>query len=232
MIVPRFTQDRCVILSDSGVESLLACAMAHEQQQLSGSDSSILLPAWWESTQEIDLMISVIDRAVVRQAGVYALDIYPEASVYPIEGDPLFEHSLGAMQSDMLLRAAHIALRSGIRRVVWPIRAMRPEMKVEMDTLIEQVATSVDRALLAARLASLDADEHSAVEVIIETPFVDLTNGQVSDLASDLAIPLETCWWQHGQNLPSAQERFAYWSSMSLRSPAQVEPKPRPQTHA
>ncbi len=234
MIVPRFPQDRCVIISDSSVESLLACAMGSEQQQLSGNQSSesrasVLLPGWWEWTEEIDLMISAVDPAVVRQAGVYGLDVFSGQSVYPPDdAQMLSECSVGSIQSRMLLEAAQIALRAGIRRVVWPIRVMRPEMDqmdVQMETLVDQIAQAIDRAVLAARLASLDASDGTAVDVVIETPFVDLSNAQMLDLAGDLAIPVETCWWHSGRTLPNAQERFAYWSKLSLRSGGQVEPK-------
>lgn len=229
MIVPRFTQDRCVIISDGGVESLLACAMAHEQQQLSGSDSSeasVLLPGWWEWTEEIDLMISAVDPAVVRQAGVYGLDIFPNQSVYPPDDHRvLSECSIGSIQSRILVEAAQTALRAGIRKVVWPIRLMRPESDQGVDQLVEQIGITIDRAILASRLASLDADEGTGVDVVIETPFVDLSNAQLADLASDLAIPLETCWWHNGRTLPNAQERYEYWSRVSLKAPSQIETK-------
>ena len=236
MIVPRFTQEQCVILSDSGVESLLACAMAKEQQQLSGADSigaSVLLPAWWEWTQEIDLMISAVDPAVVRQAGMYGLDVFPDQSVYPPDDHRLLaECSLGSIQSRILLEAAQIAMRAGIRKVIWPVRVLRPESSRSVQELVDEIGIAVDRAILAARLASLDANEGTAVDVIIETPFVDLSNEQMADFAGDLAIPLETCWWHGARTLPNAQERFAYWTQMSLRSSTQIESKPNTQSFA
>ncbi len=226
MIVPRFTQDRCVIISDGGVESLIACAMASEQQQLSNTEPSMLLPGWWEWTDEIDLMISAIDPAVVRQASVYGINIFQNHSVYPPDDQQLLaDSSIGSIQSRILLEAAQIAIRSGIRKVVWPIRVMRPETRVGMDQLIDTIGNTVDRAILASRLASLDADQDTAVDVTIETPFVDLSNEQMLDLASDLAVPVEACWWHAARELPNAQERIAYWSKMTLRSPGTIEPK-------
>ncbi|MDF1809736.1 MAG: hypothetical protein P1U42_08580 [Phycisphaerales bacterium] len=228
MIVPRFPQDRCVILSDGGVESLLACAMAHEQQQLANHQSSIILPSWWEWTQEIDMMISAVDPAIVQQAGTYGLDVFPHDAVYPPDDEiALSQSRLGAIQSRILLEAAQIALRAGIRRVVWPIRIMRPEMNIGMDSVVDEIANTIDRAVLASRLASVDANEASAVEVVIETPFVDLSNGQALDLVRDMSIPLDTCWWYGARSLPNAQDRFEYWSRMSLRSSSQLEHKPR-----
>ena len=231
MIVPRFTQEQCVIISDSGAESLLACAMASEQQQLSAQPASVILPAWWECTPEIDLMISAVDPAIVRQAGVYGLDIFPNQSVFPADDtQSLNASTIGSIQSLMLLQAAQVALAAGIRRVVWPIRVMRPETTETISQLVEQIGITVDRAILASRLASLDTTESSAVEVIIETPFVDLSNEQMLDLAADLAIPLETCWWQGGRTLPNAQERLVFWSQLTTRSSSMLEPKVNTQT--
>lgn len=229
MIVPRFTQEQCVIISDGSVESLMACAMASEQQQISGNERSVLLPGWWEGTQEIDLMISAVDPAVVRQASVYGLEVFPQQAVYPPEisqssaNDELC--SVGPIQSQILLEASSIAMQSGIRRVVWPIRVIRPESTAQMDRFVDQIAIAVDRAVLASRLASLDANSSSAVDVVIETPFVDLSNDQMWDLAGDMALPIETCWWHDGRTLPNGQERYAYWSRLNMRSQAQIEAK-------
>jgi len=207
--------------------------MASEQQQLSGNEPSIILPTWWEWTQEVDLMISAADPAIVRQSIAYGLNIFPEQSVYPPDDErALRECSIGSIQSRILLEAAQIALRAGIRRVVWPVRVMRPEMDLNIDHLLDEIAITVDRALLSARLGSLDASESTGVDVVIETPFVDLSNEQMVDLVGDLALPIDTCWWHDGRTLPHAQERYAFWAKMRLRSQGQIELKPRPKTHA
>lgn len=239
MIVPRFTQDQCVILSDGGVESLLACAMASEQQQLAGlanaaqSNASVLLPAWWEWMQEIDLMISAVDPAIMRQASVYGLTVHPEQSVYPPDDHRLLsESSMSAIQSRMLLEAAQIAMKLGIRKVIWPIRLVRPESSQSIDEMVDKIGRTIDRATLASRLASLDTDHTTAVDVVIETPFVDLSNEQVADLAGDMAIPIETCWWNDARTLPNAQERFVFWSQIARQSSAQIESKPQSTTRS
>lgn len=234
MIVPRFPQDRCVIISDSGAESLLACAMASEQQQISGAEPSILLPGWWGPTDEMDLLITAIDPAIVRQAGVYSLDVYPTQAVYPPDeiDEDTAPRPLGVLRSRMLLEAASIAMRSGIKRVVWPLRIMQPARQEAMSELIDEIANEIDRALLAARLATLDADDSTAVEVVIETPFVDLSNEQAADLALDMALPLESCWFASGKSLPGAREAREFWGAVSARAGVQVETKPAARTHA
>lgn len=235
MIVPRFPQDRCVILTDAGIESLLACAMASEQQQIAAADPSILLPAcWsWDGHDEIDLLISAIDPAIIQQAGLFGLDIFPDQALYP--PDDIALHTVaerGLLQSRMLLEAAHLALRSGIRRVVWPVRAMHPGRTETMTQMVDEIATLIDRALLASRLVSLDASPDTAVEVVIETPFVDLSNEQIAEMALDIAAPIDACWWHNARSLERAQAEQRFWSSpLSTLSPL-PEPKPTPRTHA
>ncbi len=233
MIVPRFPQDRCVILTDSGIESLLACAMAAEQQQLAASEPSAVLPAWWEEGEEIDLILSAVDPAIVQQAQVHGLDIFPDQAVYPPEDfEPRTAPERGLLQSRMLLEAAHLALRAGVRRVVWPVRVASPDRAQQVQELVDEIAAAADRALLASRLASLDATPQTAVEVVIETPFVDLSNAQIAELARDMALPLETCWWHDARSLPGAERQRQFWSSAIARSGAQLEPKGEQRTHA
>jgi len=227
MIVPRFPQDRCVILADAGVETLLACAMAAEQQQLAASNAPVLLPAWWGPGEELDMIISAVDPAIAAQASAYGLDIFPEQAVYPPEDfEPAGPEDQGLMHSRMLLEAAHLAMKWGIRRVVWPVRAQSVKNPRPVSDLTDEIATLIDRALLASRLASLDATTDTAVDVVIETPFVDLSNEQIAELVLDLAPPLETCWWHDARSLPGADAQRAHWGSIAARWGLQIENKP------
>ncbi len=234
MIVPRFTQERCLILADGSMESMLACAMANEQQHLQGQANaanvagSMVLASWWEWLDEVDLMISAVDPAVMRQSEIYQLDLYPNRSAYPPEDiESARAQSVGSVQSRILLEAAQLALNSGIRKVIWPVRIQRPESEFEVEHAIDLIGTAVDRALLASRLASLDADIDSAVDVVIETPFVDLSNNQMADLAQDLSLSIDSTWWHSARTLPLAQSRQAFWASKLKRSSAIQEPKPQ-----
>lgn len=103
---------------------------------------------------------------------------------------PVSEHD---RQDRMLVAAAHAAMSLGCSRLVWPIQfgGHSTDAWPELDS----VAIAVDRAVLVARLAGLAASEHGLLELSIETPFVDLTDEQIADLAVDLAIPAELCWW-------------------------------------
>jgi len=229
MLSPRFPQDPCLILSDSGVESLLACALASEQQQLSAGSASMLLAAWWgQDDVDLDLLISAIEPALIHQASTYGLRTDPQRALFP----PDEPTAMGLLHTRLLTEAASIALLSGFRRVVWPVRAAsftHTDGRSQED-LIELIGTMIDRALLVSRLVSLDATPDTAVEVVIETPFVDLTDEQLYDLSEDLSIPIETCWWHSARTLPAAQRIAQRWASIPTRSSLQIEPKPGSQT--
>lgn len=228
MIVPRFTQDRCLILTDSDVESLLATAMASEQQAISGHESSMLVPAWWgRYDEDLDLLISAVDPAIIDQAGAFALITNPTCAFYPHEDEPYSDHTAAQMQTRLLTEAAYLALSLGIKRVVWPVRI--PE---DAQDRIDTIGTAIDRAMLVSRTVSLDATPDTAHEVTIETPFIDLDERQTHELARDMALPIETCWWSKAKTLPAAQDRRTRWHEQSTRSALQIEPKPGSQAPA
>ena len=228
MLVPRFTQERCLILTDADVESLLASAMAAEQQSISTSDPSKLIPAWWGTTDEdIDLLISAIDPAATHQATIFALAIDPQRALYPPEDETVSEPDLGQLQTRLLTEAAYLAMNSGLRKVVWPIRI--PD---DHPDRIGAIGAAIDRAMLVARIVSLDATHESAPEVSIDTPFIDLTVEQISELARDMNLPIETCWWQSPSNAQIAGRCRARWAGIDKRSATQLEPKPGAQTPA
>ncbi len=225
MIVPRFTQDRCLILTDTDIESLLAAAMASEQQALTGANPSILVPAWWtQASDDLDLIISAIDPAVIDQAGTFALNAEPSRAFYPPDDEPSTQ---GQLETRLLTEAAYLALNSGIKRVVWPIR-----IPADHPDRVAAIGTAIDRAMLVARLVSLDASTETAAEVHIDTPFIDLNDQQIFELAQDMALPIETCWWSKARTLPQAQRRREQWNEISTRTSLQIEPKPGAQAHA
>lgn len=223
MLVPRFTQERCLILSDTDAESLLAAAMASEQQAISSNEPSLLVPAWWQSDQgmELDLVISAIEPALKQQGTVYALMTHDAQAFYPPEEEPCTGLALHAHQTRLLTDAAYFAMQLGFRRLVWPIRI--PE---DHPDRISAIGTAIDRAMLVSRLVSLDATTETAPGIQIETPFVDLSDAQMLDLVADLALPLETCWWANARTLPYAQQRAQSWNQPDTRNATQLEPKP------
>ncbi len=222
MIVPRFTQEQCLILTDADAESLLATAMASEQQSISSTDPSMLIPAWWGANDtDLDLVLSALEPAARKHADIFGLQVLAEHAIYPPESSDPSPISLHANQTRMLFDAAYLAIQLGLKRLVWPVR-----IPMNHPDRIKGIGDALDRAMLVSRLVSIDADESTAPEIIIETPFIDLTDAQIADLAMDLAIPLESCWWASAQDLPLAQSCANAWQGMNALRSSMLEPKP------
>lgn len=208
MQIPRFPDDPCLLISDAGLGSLVLAAMASEQ---SCKDLTRIYPAWWTSQTDMDIRIPAIDRAIQMQGDLLSLQVIADHAGYPEDATPRSaQSSIGTHQTRMLLDAATLAMQLGLKRVVWPIRAIGPSRSENSEELIYHIGVAIDRALLTARLATLDAQEHGGVEVTIETPIVDLTNHELSDLAADLNVPINACWWTD-TSLPDAAEHFNCW---------------------
>lgn len=98
----------------------------------------------------------------------------------------------------MLLAAGEEAARHGIGRVVWPVQFAG----TDATTRLTQVGGAFDRALLAARLLSVDTRQTSGLSVLIHTPLAELTDTQLLDLAADMDAPVGTAWWCENQTQP------------------------------
>jgi hypothetical protein len=104
----------------------------------------------------------------------------------------------GAKTTAMLLSAAIEAASFGFSRVIWPVHAGAAK-----DINTDNLADICDRALLAGQLIGLDLARagNSAANtplvrgVRIETPYADLTDAELMDLALDMDVPLHACWW-------------------------------------
>ncbi len=213
MQIPRYPNERCLLITDAGLGSLVLAAMASEQPNTPDQQRSTLYPAWWTSQSDMDLRIPAIDRAVQMQADLLSLTMIRDHAGYP--EDTSKPASLGVHQTRMLLDAATLAIELGIKRVVWPIMAITPTDPDDLSNKLDDIATAIDRALLTARLATLDAHAHGGVEVVIETPLIDLTNKQLSDLAADLNVPINSCWWTD-TTLPDAQAHATCWTNQPV----------------
>tara|TARA_R110002096_G_scaffold173781_7_gene348832 strand:+ start:236081 stop:236788 length:708 start_codon:yes stop_codon:yes gene_type:complete len=213
MQIPRHPNEPCLLITDAGLASLVLTAMASEQPAADNKQRTTLYPAWWTSQTDMDLRIPAIDRAVEMQADLLSLTVIRDHAGYPEEAPSRGQQSsLGVHQTRMLLDAATLAIQLGIKRVLWPIQI---DQSADPTESLNLIATAIDRAILAARLATLDAQSQGGIEVTIETPLVDLTNQQLSDLAADLNIPLTTCWWTD-TTLPDAQEQYNRWAGQPV----------------
>lgn len=139
--------------------------------------------------------------AVRVQADIFGIEV--------LQRDWLGSDGSGAGQSRALLAAAQTAAELGIRRVLWAVQY--PLIGAEPD--LDRIAATVDRCLLVSRLVSLDLWDHpspSVPEVRVETPLVDLSDGQLADLALDLGAPIMSAWWMAGVGEPSQREQHRW----------------------
>lgn len=101
--------------------------------------------------------------------------------------------SEGLRTTAMLVSALVEAASLGIGRVIWPAHAGAAE-KLDADRL----ADTCDRALLAAQLVSIDLGRGTPLAesgLVVQTPYADLNDTQLLELALDLDAPLNACWW-------------------------------------
>jgi hypothetical protein len=113
----------------------------------------------------------------------------------------------GGGVSQGLLAAAYVAAAHRCDRVVWPVQSPAP-VSGEDDVDLDRIAADVDRALLVSRLVALDADEHGRPGLRIETPYVDLSDRQLAELAFDMDVPVHLCWWWEGESGAAERERW------------------------
>lgn len=103
----------------------------------------------------------------------------------------------GLAASAMLMAAGADAMvrgSGGAERVIWPVQcagAFGDEQRVT------QQAAATSRALLAARLLSVDAKENGGAGggILIDTPVLDLTDNELLELAADIDAPVGLARW-------------------------------------
>lgn len=139
--------------------------------------------------------------AALRQAEAYGLAVLDPGPHPGVAG-------VGALSGE-LLAAAQAARDARLDAVVWPVHA-GPGPEPDLDALAE----AVDRALLVSGLASLGRWSRS-VEVL--TPYVDLIDEQIADLALDMDLPVWTCWWWGDAPGPEAARERDRWMPVLAR---------------
>jgi hypothetical protein len=173
---------RTLIIANGGLLSLLAMAAAREAVLAAALPDALrpvaLLPHLQGPTAEARRA------AALRHADLYDLELVES----PVPGQA--SAAVGESQTHLLTHAAYLAASRGLACVVWPVRAGSGD-----DIDLHHAAKACDRAVLIARLVALDADEHGVVSIRVETPFLDLADRQIADVAIDLAVPARECWW-------------------------------------
>lgn len=218
------TRGKAIVLTDGGLPSLLVSAMEAERGLRDGGGGGLLLPACAYGRTEAPRR-----EAIISQGRFFGLPLAEPVVPPPSLGDgpPGYEHT------QTLVSALYTALTSRCTRVVWPIQFHHDDETLADD--LDRIGAAADRALLIARLAMLDAPTEAGEELIIETPLIDLTEAQITDLVVDLDAPVYLTWWwrpsadSHTESL-ALTEREAWIPA--LERVGWVNAGPAPQTLA
>lgn len=175
-----------LVLMDGSLPSLVAAAMAREGRldRESGSDG---LLAWLVGSERM------LACAVTQAEGLGFRVV--------ARSDPSDEMSVERTSGIVLLASAIAGARLGCGSVVWAAHCASAGSEIEVD--IDRVAEAIDRATLVGRLASLEA----RAEIEVQSPFIDLSDSQIADLAVDMGVEPSACWWATGDGVAMAERR-------------------------
>ncbi len=190
-----------LILHDGGPLALLAVAITREAAALAGGANPGQPPA---------RVAAIMFPSVVRSQA--SMQRHCEAmGIDVLEITPLALSTLPPVSREAheLLHAATFAAFQRFERVIWPVSAAIGD---HLD--LDRISAIVDRALLISRLVALDSRDHGTPGIRIETPYADFTDRQVADLAADMELPVEACWWWGHDDPEAAQERERWMSAM------------------
>lgn len=195
-----------LIIADGGLSSLLACwthGVAAFEDAPTIAAAATRPGAVWMPPDDLPARARR-ERCTQRQAqmcGFGALHTGAALTVPP-------GASAGMAQTVLLQNACDQAARLGLVRVIWPIS--RPGMG---EAALDWLADLTDRAMLVGQLASIDLPRVLSETarplaptggsggggaggiVRIETPYADLDDAQIMDLALDMDAPLGVAWW-------------------------------------
>lgn len=122
-------------------------------------------------------------RSVQRQAEIFGVE---QVTIAPPLYQPESALSLepqGMAASVLLMAAAQYALEQGCRRLIWPVQ-IGPDY--------EAVSAALERAQLVTHLIELDLEGEP---LLIELPFVELTDTQIGEIALHADAPVQAAWW-------------------------------------
>ena len=125
-----------------------------------------------------------VEHATLLGTGDPVLDPHPVSDpAGPLDGAAHQDEIEGLRDAGVLVRAAHVAVHLGVRRIVWP-KVVGPHAG--------RVGRTVQRATMVAALADLDARVPISEQIVIDVPLVDLTDEQLVDLAEDAGAPMRS----------------------------------------
>ena len=181
---------RTLLISDGGL-CAATCALMDRQPE---SLALWLAPHRSASIDWPAAAVSSIHHDAAREfAGRFALDVDACPPLHwPAAGAPESEWAGVECLPDgvMLLLAVQRARALGATSVVWPVVAGD---SVQWLTNCDQIARHAEQLAQAHHYARHQDDDCPAVE--INLPLADLTKSRVGELACDLGVPIDTCWW-------------------------------------
>lgn len=191
-----------LILSDGGLGSLVACALAREATLTKdGASAGEAIVAAFDITGYAG-MTGAQEKAM-REAARAMADHYGFSCVESVGIEAMAQVSAarfsGERELNALERAAFFAVENGISRVVWPVSACVGE-SYDLDA----IAKAHERAIVVSKLVALESAAHGVPSITIDTPMLDMTDRQLADLAVDLGVPVELCgWWGESAQSPA-----------------------------
>lgn len=182
-------------MSDGGLSSLVACAVAKETAAINGrttAGTSVLpFPSLRVASESLR---TVQEKAARVQAEVFGFELW-EPLPHGANG-PLGTLELREQETLRLVAAAQVAAGKGCDAIVWPLQCAGPMTDRDDEGLdLNWIARAADKAVLVSRLVAVDADAHHKPGIHIETPYLDVTDHQLADLASEMELPMRACWW-------------------------------------
>jgi len=181
-----------LVIVDGDLGSLVALACASDESVSLGSGRATgpCALAW----QPPNFGTTTHERANAceRQASLFNARLLPRSPA-----DDSLRHQrdvgqAGPVMTQTLFGSLDHAHELGSSRVIWPTHPGRLGDDTSID--LSLASTIMDRALLVEQLAKLDATSGQE-RICIETPHADLSDRQLVEIATDLAVPIKTLWW-------------------------------------
>lgn len=181
-----------LVLADGGLLGLVALAHAREHAAMGHHGAPMVAPCPIAMNGSSDAARVLRMQALTEQAkhfGFQVLDV--AAGQTSLSNLAHAGATTKQRQAAGMLALAYAAQHKGIARIIWAAHACEGE-SVDLDHL----SWCVDLALAVSRLATLTAS--NAQGLVIEAPYLDVSDAQAADLGVELAAPLATCWWWKG----------------------------------
>ncbi len=168
-----------LVICDGGLASLLACWAEGVCRPTTSPTSAAASLAW------IDPRSTPAAQAAARRAAAAS-----QLTIHGGSAGLLGQLPPGSGWTDTatLVGASIEALHAGLKRIIWPVQLGSPGSQA---ATLDAIADIFDRAMLAARLLSIDTPGG----LVIETPYADLSDAQLIDLAADLDAPAALAAW-------------------------------------